>query len=240
SAENVLSEIEWLVEEFGVKSIYFYDDNFPVKKRRANAICQGIIDNGWNLKWACSSHVKMVDYELLRVMKDSGCVYIDFGVESGSDKILRSLNKGQNRADIEKTFALAHKAGISPQAFLMVGSPGEDESTIDETIDLIGCIKPQSSSGASILWLLPGTAVYKDAVKNSFISENYWLECDEIPYNLQEHSLRELEALRRRLMLGVARKKGGLTPWVTCQLKELYFKYPSLSPLRSLVPRRFR
>jgi anaerobic magnesium-protoporphyrin IX monomethyl ester cyclase len=240
SPENVLEEIGWLVEDLGVRSLYFFDDNFPVNKERAIAICEGIINNGWDLKWACCSHVKMVNRELLEVMKASGCVTIDFGVESGSDKILKNVNKRQTREDIEKAFDLVHKAGILPRAYLMVGCPGEDESTIDETIELIGRIKPRSSIGANILWLLPGTAVYEDAVKNGYISEDFWLESNEFPYNLQEHSLEKLEALRRRLLLGIARKKDGLSPRVAYYLKRAYYNYPFLSIFRSLVPRRFR
>jgi radical SAM superfamily enzyme YgiQ (UPF0313 family) len=240
SPENVLEEIRWLVEEHDIRSLYFFDDNFPVNRERAIAICEGIINNGWALKWACCSHVKMINRELLKVMKASGCVTIDFGVESGSDKILKNVNKRQTQEDIEKAFGLVHEAGVTPRAYLMVGCPGEDESTIDETIEVIGRIKPRSSIGANILWLLPGTAVYDDAIKNGHISEDYWLKFDDVPYNLQEHSMEKLEELRRRLMLGIARKKGGLRPLAIYYFKRLYYNYPILSIFRSLVPRQFR
>ena len=121
----------------------------------------------------------------------------------------------------------------------MVGNPGENESTIGNTIELIGRIKPRMC-GANILWLLPGTKVYKDAVKKDFINDDYWLESDDVPYNLQEHSLDELEMLRRRLMMGIAKQKGGITPKINNYLKCLYYRYPFLSPFRSLVPRAFR
>ena len=240
SPENVLKEIRWLVEEQGIRSLYFFDDNFPVNRKRAIAICEGIISNRWNLKWACCSHVKIMDRELLDVMKASGCVTIDFGVESGSNRILKNINKQQTRKDIERTFDLVHETGILPRSYLMVGSPGESEATIDETIDLIERIKPRSSIGANILWLLPGTAVYENAVRNGHISEDYWLESDNVPYNLQEHSLDKLKKLRSRLMLGIARKKGGLGPLATYCLKEMYYRYPFLSIFRSLVPGRLR
>lgn len=239
SPENVLAEIKWLVEKFGIRSIFFYDDNFPVNKKRVIAICEGIRNNDWNLKWSCCSNVKMLNSDLLEVMKDSGCVSIDFGVESGSNKILKNINKQQTSKDIIKAFDLVHEAGILPRAYLMVGCPGEDESTIDETIELVGRIKPLSL-GANILWLLPGTAVYEDAVKNGFISEDYWLKFDEVPYNLQEHSLKRLETLRTRLMVGIGRAKGGINSRIAYLLKVLYYKYPFLSIFRSLVPRQFR
>lgn len=239
SPENVLAEIKWLVEKFRIRSIFFYDDNFPVNKKRVIAICEGIRNNDWNLKWSCCSNVKMLNRDLLEVMKDSGCVSIDFGVESGSNKILKNINKQQTSEDIIKAFDLVHEAGIATRAYLMVGSPGENKATIDETIELVGRIKPLSL-GANILWLLPGTAIYEDAVKNGFISEDYWLKFDEVPYNLQEHSLKVLETLRARLMVGIGRAKGGINSRIAYQLKDFYYKYPFLSIFRSLVPRQFR
>jgi len=231
SAQNVLDEIEHLVREMGARSIYVFDDNFPVNKKRAVEICQGIIERKMDIQWACCSHVKMVSEDLLRVMKKSGCVSIDFGVESGSNTILKNINKNQTRSDIERAFALAHKAGIKPRAYLMVGNKGETRDTIDETIELIGTISPHT-----ILWLLPGTDVYRKAKESGFIDDDYWLRSDDVPYNLQEYSYRELFALRHRLMHGVAKKKGGITSMVNFYLKSIYYRYPFLSRLRSLIP----
>lgn len=239
SPENILAEIGLLVEKYGVRSLFFYDDNFPVNKNRAIAICEGIIKNNWGLKWACCSHVKMINAELLDIMKTSGCVAIDFGVESGDADILKNINKRQSCEDIEMAFSLVHETDISPQAYLMVGNPGESESSIDNTIALIGRIKPRMC-GTNILWLLPGTKAYKDAMLNGFIRDNYWLENDDIPYNLQEHSLNELETLRRRLMMGIAKEQVGTNLRINNYLKCLYYRYPFLSRFRSLVPRAFR
>lgn len=236
SAENVLDELQKLVKSMGARSIYIFDDNFPVNKKRAMDICRGIIDRKLDIQWACCSHVKMINEELLDVMKESGCVSIDFGVESGSDIILRNINKGQSRVDIERAFALAHKAGIKPRAYLMVGNKGETIDTIDATIEMAGIIKPHSSVGATILWLLPGTRVFCEAREKGFIDDDYWLTTDDVPYNLQEYSYRELFGLRQRLMRGIARQKGSMAPMVSFYLKSIYYRYPFLSRMRSLIP----
>jgi len=240
SAKNVIQEIEWLVSNMGARSIFFFDDNFTVNKKRLVDICEGIISLRSNIKWACCSHVKMVDEKLLDIMKRSGCVSIDFGVESGSDKILQNINKKQTRADIEKTFALVHASGIKPRAYLMVGNVGEDETSINQTIEMFGNIKPSSSIGATLLWLLPGTAVYDQAVKNGYINDDFWLRSEGVPYNLQEHSNKELWRLRNRLMSGIARKKGGISPMISCYFRNIYYNYPFLSFLRPLIPEKLR
>lgn len=236
SAENVLDEIEHLVTNMGARSIYIFDDNFPVHQQRAIDICHGIIERNLNIRWACCSHVKMVNEKLLDAMKRSGCVSIDFGVESGSNEILKNINKSQTREDIEKAFSLTHKAGIRPRAYLMVGNKGETRDTIDETIEVVGNIRPHSSIGASILWLLPGTEVFREARERGFIEDDYWLRSDDVPYNLQEFTYEELCALRRHLMRGIARNKGGIVPLANFYLKSIYYRYPVLSRLRSMIP----
>ena len=238
SPENILAEIKWLVKEHGIRSLFFFDDNFPVNKNRVFTICEGIIKNKWNIKWACCSHVKMINRELLKAMKASGCVAIDFGVESGDSNILMNINKRQSCDDIERAFRFTHEAGISAQAYLMVGNPGESESSVDNTIGLIKRIKPRMC-GTNILWLLPGTKVYEDAVHSGFINDDYWLANNDVPYNLQEHSMHRLVMLRQRLMMGIA-EKTGLRLRLNNYLKCLYYRHPSLSRFRSLVPRMFR
>jgi len=118
----------------------------------------------------------------------------------------------------------------------MVGNKGESIDTIDETIEMAGFIKPHSSIGATLLWLLPGTRVYREACENGFISDDYWLKSDDVPYNLQEYTYRELFGLRQRLMRGIARKKGGISPMLSFYLKSIYYRYPFLSRMRSLIP----
>ena len=123
---------------------------------------------------------------------------------------------------------------------MIVGNFGENEESIDETIDLISRIKPRSSIGAALLMLLPGTDVYKEAVEKGFITDDYWLESDEMAYNLMEHSLDELKTLRKRLMWGIAKSKKGIRPKVTYLLKSIFYEYPVLSIFRSLVPKQLR
>ena len=101
---------------------------------------------------------------------------------------------------------------------------------------MAGTIKPYSSIDAIILWLLPGKQVFPGARENGFIGDGYWPTSDDVPYNLEEYTFRILFGLRQRMMRGIARGKGGITPIVSFYLKSIYYRIPFLSLMRSLKP----
>ncbi|MFQ5822035.1 MAG: B12-binding domain-containing radical SAM protein [Candidatus Heimdallarchaeota archaeon] len=232
SAENVVDEIEWLYTDHKVRAFMFFDDNFTVSKERAIQICRRILERGLHISWVACSHVNQVDEELLGWMKEAGCYRIDYGVESGSPKVLRNIKKGQTTEQIEKAFRLTHKAGIKPRAYLMVGNPGEDEVTIEETVALMRKIKPLNARSGQILWVLPDTEIYELARSNGLISDEYWLRNDSMVYYTAEHNVEELVFLREKMMKGLAKNKGNLNAYAKYLIREVYYKYPILQKLR--------
>ena len=234
SAENVLGELQWLRDRHGVRNVIFFDDNFAVSKDRAMAICRGIIERKLQINWVASSHVTQVDGELLQWMRRSGCYRIDFGVESGSPRVLRDIRKGQTTEQIERAFRLAHEAGIKPRAFLVVGSPGESIRTVDETVALARRIRPYDSGAAGIMWVLPDTALYESAKAGGLLTDGTWLDTDETIYYTCEHNLAELEALRDRLIRGLARSQGTFKAAAEYWARKAYYRFPRLQKLRRL------
>lgn len=232
SAENVLSEIEWLYRNYHVKAFMFFDDNFTIKKERAIEICQGILQKGLKINWVACSHVNQVDKELLVWMRKAGCYRIDYGVESGSSKILKNIKKGQTVQKIEEAFSLTHEAGIEPRSYLMVGNPGEDEDTIKETVELIKKIKPFVRPSGQILWILPDTEVYELAKSQGIISDDFWLKDDSMVYYTVEHNVEELRHLRNLLIKGITENEGGAKSWMEYIVKNAYYRYPILQKLR--------
>ena len=159
TAENILTEIQLLRDKYKVGAIYFADDLFTTKKRLVLEICKQMVSTRAVLPWAAVTSASYVDDDLLTAMKEAGCYRLDFGIESGSPKILKNI-AGETipKHTIEQAkqaFALCHKRGIRPRAYLMVGNPGEDESTIDETIALMKEIRPYDSWGAPITGVRP-------------------------------------------------------------------------------------
>ena len=226
SSENVLKEIEWLLDKFALEGIFFFDDLFALKKDRAMEICKGIVARGWNLKWAAESNVRSVDEELLTWMRRSGCYRLDFGVESGSPKILQNIRKPQKAEDIKRAFSLAKKVGIKPRAYLMVGNPGEDEDTIAQTIALMKEIDPYFSPTGQLLWILPDTEIYDLAKEQGIISDDFWLESNDMAHYTGEHSLEELMSLRNQLMKGLAKNQGTLKAYLEYLFLRMYYRFP--------------
>jgi len=232
SPNNVIGEIEWLYHQYKVKNFFFFDDNFTTKRERAIEICRGIIDRKLDIRWVASSHVTHIDEELLRWMKKSGCFRIEFGIESGSPRVLRNIHKGQTISQIEHAFQLVHEAGIKPRAYLIVGSPGETRETIDETLALMKKIRPYYSRTAEIMLVFPGTGLYEMAKSSGLVSDDFWLQTDDTPHYTCEHTFEELKELKNRLMRGMAKNEGTFKATVEYWTRRAYYSHTFLQKLR--------
>jgi len=162
SATNVLDEVEEVVERFDIHGFEFVDELMTLDKKRLADICAGIDARGLHkIRWVGSSTVNQIDYETTRMMKESGCTMLHLGVESGSPEIRKRLNKRITNEEIVNAFEAAHKAHLRTTACIMIGSPGETEATVQETIDLMKRIRPHKIA-FNIVTPYPGTAIYEE------------------------------------------------------------------------------
>ncbi len=174
SPEHFVKELEHLYNK-GITFFYFSDDTFTIDKERVIEICRRIIEKGLKITWYAISRVDYVDDDILYWMRKAGCIQISYGVESGSEKIRRILDKNLNTKQIKKAFALTTKYGILARAYFIYGSPGETWETIQETIDLIHEIKPLSVV-YYILDVFPGTELYSQLQEKLNITDDIWLK----------------------------------------------------------------
>jgi radical SAM superfamily enzyme YgiQ (UPF0313 family) len=173
SPENVISEMRECIEKFHIKSFRFLDDTFTINKRRVTRICELILENGWDIEWACLSRVDTVDKAILKIMSKAGCKQIFYGVESGSSVILDYLRKDQTVEDILKAFEWSKQAGIFTGAYFILGTPIDDWSTIEETIRIAKRIKPDFV-GFNPLIPFPGTEIYEELKKQGRLLHEDW------------------------------------------------------------------
>ncbi|WP_207262025.1 radical SAM protein [Desulfovibrio sp. Huiquan2017] len=203
SPGNVADELEKLVADLGVRHVYFSDDLFSLNAQRTIGICKEILDRKLDLVWMAETRVDCVNEEMLGWMRKAGCYRVYYGVESGSPRILRSINKGFTTAQVRRAFRMTHQAGMEPCCFLMVGNPGETPDTIDETIELIREIRPGTSPIIGITTILPGTRQYALSKRQGLISDDYWRSDAAPPLYTGEYDVDDLIQLQIRLARGV-------------------------------------
>jgi radical SAM superfamily enzyme YgiQ (UPF0313 family) len=173
SISKVISEIKHLIKEYGIEELSIWDETFTAKRERVIEFCNALKKEKINIAWTCGSRVDRVDEELLKIMKKSGCNFIAYGIESGNDKILKSISKGITKEMVRKAIKATKKAKIYVRGFFMIGVCEDTKETI---IDTINFAKELDLDLANFCMLvpLPNTLDYEKACQqNNFIKE-YW------------------------------------------------------------------
>lgn len=170
SSDNIIKELKML-KKMGVKYIWFFDEIFTINRKRVVEICEKILEETIRIKWFCDSRVELVDKNLLKLMRKAGCIGISYGVESGSQKILDAMNKGNTVEQAKKALIWTRKAHIPIHLNLILGFTGEDEETIEETKSFVRTTLPERLS-VGIITAKPGTEFTKLAIENKWVDES--------------------------------------------------------------------
>jgi anaerobic magnesium-protoporphyrin IX monomethyl ester cyclase len=125
SPEHVIRDIRFLQERFGIKALRFIDDTFTAVPKRVLAICELIKKEGIQLEWTCLSRPDTLNEEMAKAMADAGCRRIYFGIESGSPRMLKLMNKEFDLQKAKENVAICQKYGIEAAAFFLSGHPEE-------------------------------------------------------------------------------------------------------------------
>lgn len=174
SPYNVIMELIYLKEKFNSPILYVVDDTFTLRKDRAKEICRGIIKRNLDLKWKCDTRVDCIDYELVSLMKQAGCIRIKIGVETGSEKIMKKIKKGLTKDKIRKGVEVIKKVGLPLTAYLMAGFPGETNDDIRQTIQFGKEIDADYYS-LSIVAPYLGTEIYDEFLSSgNKIDKEHW------------------------------------------------------------------
>ena len=187
SVDNILKELKILKKLGNVRYTWFFDEVFTINRKRVIEICERILEEDINIKWFCDSRVELVDEELLKMMRKGGCIGISYGVESGSQKILDNMNKGNTVEQAKKALIWTKKAHIPIHCNLILGYIGEDEETLKETEYFIRETLPETLQ-ISIISPKPGIKFTKLAIENGWIpKEPDWKEHLMMPLELENY-----------------------------------------------------
>jgi len=158
SLENIRKEVKILKEKYKAEAIWFADDTLTISLDHVKKICQLMREE--KMFWGAQSRVDLTDESTIKLMKESGCLQLDFGVESGSQRILdQIINKKIDLEQVEKAFALCHKYGIRTHAAFMLGLPTETKEEMIQTFEFAQKIRPNWYA-FGIFTPLPGTYLY--------------------------------------------------------------------------------
>lgn len=169
SPESVVSEIEHLIANFGRRHFWFSDDTFTSNATYTHKLLDEINLRKLEITWSCLTRVNRVDETLLLKMKESGCQYVSYGIESGSEKMLNEMGKKVGVDDILRAVEVTHRVGLRQYGFFIVGFPGESRETILDSYRLIFNSKLDGAA-FNILIPLPGTRVMKYLLDKGLLS----------------------------------------------------------------------
>jgi anaerobic magnesium-protoporphyrin IX monomethyl ester cyclase len=199
SLERIDEEVKFLKNELGIEGVWIVDDTFTIN--REHVIAVAAILQKYSLIWGCQSRVDTIDEELMAIMRRSGCVQIDFGVESGSQRILDEIIvKKTNKKQVVQAFELARKHTFRTLANFMVGLPTETCQDLKETEEMADLIDADVYV-FSIATPLPGTRLYEMVGENIKPSEYSLLDFNggELTERLNKSEIKNLRQERLRL-----------------------------------------
>lgn len=176
SPENVVAEWRKLVVELRATEIGVTDDVMTLDVKRAKEICRLIIDEGLNqVPWITIHGIRAdnTDLELFQLMREAGCKRVGFGVESGNQRVLDIMKKGQTIEDVRQAFRNAGEAGLETIGFFIFGLPGETEETMEDTIRLALELDPDLAN-FMIAAPFPGTELYQMILDGGHLFSHDW------------------------------------------------------------------
>ena len=159
SPENIVAELRRCKERYGVHHFRFQDDLFTINRRRVAALTSAIGPE--NIIYRCFARVNNFNGNMARMLVDSGCRHVSFGVESGSPRILarHAMNKRQTPEQITTALHAAHDVGLTTRIYLIVGFPEETDDTIVDTLTLMKSC-PWDEFSVYPLIAYPGTPLH--------------------------------------------------------------------------------
>lgn len=168
SVDLCMKEMEMVIEKYHPEKIYIMDDIFGLNKKWRHEFCEQY-QKRIRLPFICILRVEVVSEEFIKELKESGCIRVQFGVESGSEYVRKKLmNRHMTNEQIIKAFKLCQKYGLETNAINLIGIPGETEPMIWETINLNRTLKP-TSSGVNIFYPYKGTVLGDQCFRDDLV-----------------------------------------------------------------------
>ena len=175
SVDRIVEEFFLLRDTYGAQDLAIWDDNFLADRNVAHTVCDSLIKNKLKRTWSIEARIDSVDRDILLHAKEAGCDFIAYGIESGSQKMLDSMNKRITLEQIRQTIKMTKEVGINIRGYFMMGMPNETVEDMDKTISFAKELDIEVAS-FTLFVPLPGTIEYRRAMKTgTFVDPEYFL-----------------------------------------------------------------
>jgi len=154
----------------GFRQVYFVDNTFNLPRGYAKALCHAILGRGLKIRWRAILYPGGIDEELAALMAEAGCAEASLGFESGSERMLRSLNKRFSPEQVRRTSGLLARHRIRQMGFLLLGGPGETRDTVIESLRFADSLPLAQLKITSGIRIYPETLLAKTAVAEGVIA----------------------------------------------------------------------
>ena len=209
SAAKIKKQIDYLYKNYGINGIQFYEDSFDTDKKRVREFCDIMLGSGMNqrIKWSHFSNIPYFDPEAVSYEKKAGLRYIEYGVESGAQRILDWVNKRQTVDEIKEVFEQCRKIGIKTAALFMIGFPDESYEELMMTVDLVERL-PAHILICTIYRPYPGTPLFDYCVRSKKFAPPQELEEQAEFYRFSHMNEDELNMsnVPTRVLLGLQKR----------------------------------
>ncbi|MBI4284064.1 MAG: radical SAM protein [Chloroflexi bacterium] len=135
--ESIIEEIQMLKQDYGISYIEFLDELLMSSVQRTVALCEAFIKANLSIKWNCNGRLNYAKPEVLKVMKKAGCVFINYGIESLDDNMLKVMHKNLTVAQITRGIEATLAEGISPGFNIIFGNIGETPEILQKGVDFL-------------------------------------------------------------------------------------------------------
>lgn len=201
SPENIIAEIRILKEKYNINYIAFSDELLMSSPERTRKICEAFIEADLGVKWDCNGRLNYAKPEVLKMMKQAGCVFINYGIECMDNEILKVMNKKLTVKQIVEGIEATLAAGISPGYNIIFGNIGENERTLQQGVDFL--LKYDDHAQLRTIRPVtpyPGSPLYYNAIEKGLLKdiedfyENKHLNSDLLAVNFTELTDEEFHA----------------------------------------------
>ncbi|MBN2368724.1 radical SAM protein [Candidatus Woesearchaeota archaeon] len=199
SVGNVIREIKECIREHSIDDFMFLGDTFTINRKYILELCSAILDNSLKITWSCNSRIDTFDAELAESMKKAGCWFISFGVESGSEKIIKENLKRLYPKRAVESARICRDAGIVSMMYYVLGFPGETKKDMKKTIRL--AMKVNSDLARFFVATpLPGSILFEKAYAGK-LPDFQALTLSDTDANMSGLKNNELKAILRKAYL---------------------------------------